>query len=351
MIKTYFRNLTSRSQRDARKLPVAVLSRWAVLLCALTVPLLPTSSVHAADLPEVRIGVLSFGTVNWEMDVIRHHGLDQANGISLRVLPYASNRAGQVALQAGEADVIVADWILTARLRAGGADMTFVPYSTSIGSVMVPGDSDIKGIADLKGKRVGIAGGPLDKSWLLLRADGQAQLGFDLGDEVDAVFGAPPLLNEELKAGRLDAVLTYWHYAARLEVAGMQRLVSVSEVARKLGDGAAMPSLGFVFSGAWAEANPASVQGLVAASRAAKQIMATSDDEWSRLEPILKTTDPASRDALRDGFRAGIPKQWGPAERQGAEKAFSIMRQYGGDRLTGRVPSLTPGTFWHGADF
>lgn len=322
---------------------------WAAV-SAIIWTLLPLPAM-AADPAVVRVGVLSFGTVNWETDVILHHGLDSRHGVTLQVLPYASNRASQVALLAGDADVIVADWLLAARLRADGMDMSFVPYSTSIGSVMVAADSPVKTIDDLKGKRIGVAGGPLDKSWLLLRAHTQAALGFDLADHTDPVYGAPPLLSEEMKAGRLDAILTYWHYAARLEARGYRRLAPVADIAKELAGGVAMPSLGFVFSAAWANANPAAIKGLVAASRAAKQILATSDPEWQRLGPRLRASTPAIHNALRDGFRAGIPLTWGPDERSGADKVFKVMRQYGGDALTGRTPSLDPETFWPHADF
>ena len=37
----------------------------------------------AEPLPVVRIGVLKFGTVNWELDVIRRHGLDRQHGFAL----------------------------------------------------------------------------------------------------------------------------------------------------------------------------------------------------------------------------------------------------------------------------
>lgn len=306
---------------------------------------------EAKPLPEVRVGVLGFGTVNWETNVIQHHGLDTKHGIALRVLPFASNRASQVALQSGDADVIVADWLLAARLRADGVDMSFVPYSTSIGSIMVPADSTIKTIADLAGKRIGVAGGPLDKSWLLLRAHTQATLGINLVDQADPVFGAPPLLSEEMKAGRLDAILTYWHYAARLEARGYRRLIAVADIAKELSGGVAMPSLGFVFSAKWAAAHPGAIEGLVAASRAAKQILATSDQEWERLGPRLRAGTPAIHSALRDGFRAGIPAAWGDAERQGAKRVFDIMLQYGGGIFAGRATALDPDTFWPHADF
>ena len=120
--------------------------------------------------PAVRVGVLKFGTVNWELDTIKTHKLDEAEGIDLQIVDLASNQATQVALQGGAVDMIVTDWLWVSRQRADGADFTFAPYSTSAGGVMVPAESDIRSLADLKGAELGVAGGPLDKSWLMLRA-------------------------------------------------------------------------------------------------------------------------------------------------------------------------------------
>src|SRR5262245_37681902 len=88
----------------------------------------------------VKIGVLKFGTVGWELDVIKQHGLDKAAGIDLSIVELANNQATVVALQAGEVDVIVTDWLWVTRQRAEGTRFTFVPYSTSVGSLVVPGD-------------------------------------------------------------------------------------------------------------------------------------------------------------------------------------------------------------------
>lgn len=57
------------------------------------------------------MGVLKFGTVSWELDTIKHHGLDAAEGIDLQVVELASNQATQVALQGGAVDMIVSDWL------------------------------------------------------------------------------------------------------------------------------------------------------------------------------------------------------------------------------------------------
>src|SRR5687767_15737870 len=114
----------------------------------------------------VRIGVLKFGTVNWEIDTIIHNKLDEANGFKLEMVVLASNDATRIAINAGEVDVIVSDWLFVSQQRAEGVPITFVPYSTSVGAIMVPGDSAVQTLPDLKGATIGVAGGPLDKNWL-----------------------------------------------------------------------------------------------------------------------------------------------------------------------------------------
>ena len=83
---------------------------------------------------------------------------------------FASNDAADVALMGEAVDGIVEDWLWVSRQRAEGVPLTFIPYSSSVGALMVPADGSIDSLADLEGKRLGIAGGPLDKSWLLIQA-------------------------------------------------------------------------------------------------------------------------------------------------------------------------------------
>ena len=47
--------------------------------------MLAAATAHAADLGTMKVGVLKFGTVNWELDVIKAHGLDAKEGFTLEV--------------------------------------------------------------------------------------------------------------------------------------------------------------------------------------------------------------------------------------------------------------------------
>ena len=294
----------------------------------------------------VKVGVLKFGTVNWELDVIKHNGFDAAEGVDLQTIEFANVNATAIALQSGAVDAIVTDWLWVTRLRAEGADFTFVPYSISVGALVVPPDSPIATLADLEGKRLGIAGGPVDKSWLVIRALAAQRDGLDLDQAVDKVFGAPPLLNEQIDLGEIDALINNWNFVAQLEAKGYRRLIGAADAAKALGIESDVPLLGYVFGSGWAALHRDDVLGLVRASRRAKQLLIDSDSEWDRLRPLMRAADEPTFLALRDEFRRGVPQHWGDAERADAVKLFEIMAKLGGADLVGSSSTLQPGTFW-----
>lgn len=307
-----------------------------------------SSQLFAADTQVVRVGVLKFGTVNWELKAMKHHGLDKANGFELEIVPFAGGDATRIALMGGEVDVIVSDWLWVSRQRSEDRNFTFVPYSSSVGAIMVREESDIKTLADLKGKNIGVAGGPLDKSWLLLQGVATQDHGLSLADENDIAFGAPPLLAEKAKDGELDAVLNYWHYCARLEAEGFRRLVSAEDAANALGSSGPVSAIGYVFDEQWGQDGLAA--GFVNASRATKQIMNDSDEEWQRLSSSGAIKDsPAALAILRDRFREGIPARAHEEEVADAARIYELLSTLGGKKLVGDSAVMVEGTYWGGA--
>ncbi|MDD8022647.1 MAG: ABC transporter substrate-binding protein [Paracoccaceae bacterium] len=294
--------------------------------------------------PVLKIAALEGGTVNWELDTIRHYGLDKAEGFTLEVLPLAGNPAAQVALQGGTVDGIVTDWFWVARMRAEGQDYRFIPYSKAVGGLMVGADSPVASLADLKGKKIGIAGGPLDKSWLILRAYAQQELGFDLAAETEQVFGAPPLIMEAALSGQVDAAINFWHFMAKMEAGGMHTLVSVSDAAQALGLDPETPLLGYVVPGDLVVKQPDLVAALARASRAAKAKLANDDAAFARLRDQMRAKTDAQYNALVAGYRAGIPGD-GPVDEAAAGRMLALMAQLGGADLVGPATTLPAGTF------
>ena len=297
-----------------------------------------------ADSPTLRAAVLKFGTVNWELNTIKHHALDTAKGFNLEVQGMAGGSAAKVAFQGGEADVIVSDWLWVARQRAAGKDYVFIPYSKAVGGVLVGKDSTAQSLGDLKGSKIGIAGGPLDKSWLILQAYAEKNYGMDLAGETEQVYGAPPLIFKSALSGEVGAAINFWHFMAKMEAAGMRKLVDVSQAATDLGLDPNTPLLGYVVKGEMLRDNPDLVNGLAAASRAAKDMLASDDAEWDRLRPKMNAKTDAQFDGLKAGFRAGIPAP-GPIDEDAAGRMLALMVQLGGEELLGKATELPEGTF------
>lgn len=309
---------------------------------------------HAEDPTTVDIGVLKFGTVSWLLDSIRANGFDKAEGIELDITPLASTQATTLGLQSRSLSVAVTDWLWVSRERTNGAGFTFAPFSTALGAIMVPPDSPIKTLADLKGKTLGVAGGPLDKSWLLIVAYALRTANIDLRTETTQEFGAPPLLAARAKQGEVDAVLNFWPYAARLEAAGFTQLIGLEDVVRELGAKGEVTMVGYVFDETWADENPKAIKGFVRAAAKANELLATSDAEWDRLKPIMSANDPSFTDktfeALRRRYREGIPERQISSEESDAKVLYQFLRELGGKKLVGSGTELAPGTFWHGME-
>lgn len=310
-----------------------------------------TFGANTARAGTLEAAVLKFGTVNWLLDVIKHHKLDAREDFDLQIVELASNQATQIALLSGEVDTAVSDWFWVLQQKALGTDLLFIPYSAALGAVMVRADSPVKTIAGLKGKRIGVAGGALDKSWLLVRAHVKRAGGGDLAETATPVFAAPPLLNEQLATGQVDAVINYWHFAAKLEAAGFRRVASIADLMKDFNIPAPLPLVGFIISAKLAEEKPALVRGFTNAMQNAQRIMLTSDAEWNRLRPMMNVKSDAEFKVMIERYRDGLLHTWSGRERTSAGKLFDLMVQTGGEQVTGKNVKFNADIFWNGLVF
>jgi NitT/TauT family transport system substrate-binding protein len=321
----------------------------ALLMC-LTIAmagLAPAASAQAAK--KIKLGVLKFGTVSWAVETMQRNGFDKQNGIELEVVPLASTDATVIALQGGSVDMIATDWLWVSRERTNGGEFSFSPFTTALGAIMVPANSPIKTLTDLKGKKLGVAGGPLDKSWLLIVAYALRTANFDLRSETRQVFGAPPLLAEKAKQGEIDAVLNFWPYAARLEAGGFKQLIGIEDVVRELGAKGEVAMVGFVFRESWANEDKDAVNGFLQAAAKADDLLATSNEAWDAIKPMMRAEDEATFEALRRRYREGIPERSTAQNESDAKVLYQFLREFGGEKLVGPGPELAPGTFWKAA--
>ena len=323
--------------------PSAARHMTSLLIALVAAMALVASDASAAD--RIRIAAQKTGTFAWELEVLRDHGLDKEANLDIETTELASTEAGKIAIRGGSADLILSDWLWVSRERALGDDLVFYPYSATLGGVMVLANSPIKNVADLKGKKLGVAGGPLDKSWLLLQALARRS-GIDLKTQADIAFGAPPLLSQKALQGETDATLTFWNFCAELEAKGMRRAIVMDDVMKSLGAKGAVAIVGYVFDDGFAQHNRSALDRFFDATRKAKEILAQSPAEWQRLAPRIGVSDPSALDIYRRRYLEGIPHRPLAEEAADAQHLYRVLADIGGTDLVGPARDLAPGTFY-----
>ncbi len=263
---------------------------------------------QAQELPVLTLSVLQFGTPHWELEHLKRQGLDRANGFELKVRLVADVPASRLALTSGSVDGAVSDLLWAQARYEAGTAYRYVPFSSQIGEVLVPEGSAIRTLADLRGKRIGVAGGPHGLGWQLLQ-HAAAQDGIDLSKQATVQYAAPPLLSQALRRGQVDALLTFWHFSARMRgEGGVQAAFGLDDLQGDLQLDAQLPVLGYLFPEPWAQANEVLLQRFASALRQSKHELATEPAYWQAIRPLMRADDEAVFAALRDSFVAGIPQ-------------------------------------------
>jgi NitT/TauT family transport system substrate-binding protein len=296
----------------------------------------------AAD--KLRLALQKTGTAGWELAVVRAFGLDKAAGLELEATELASPEAGKIALQGGGADLVVSDWLWVARERAQGAKLTLYPYSTGVGAVMTK-NAAIRKVADLAGKKLGVAGGPLDKSWLMLKAFALEQ-GVDLEKTATILYGAPPLIAEKAREGEIDAALEFWNFAADLEAQGFARAIEIADVEKALGARGDAVVTGYVFDESFAAKNADALDRFFAMTAKAKALIARDDKAWAAAAQRIGPKDAATLAVYRQRYVAGIPRRSVAEEEADAATLYRVLAQIGGEKLVGPGKTLDPGVFY-----
>jgi len=308
--------------------------------------LLGSHSVIASEKTLIRLGVLAFGTVNWELTAMQQAQLMETEEYRLQVTRMANPQAGKIALLSGAVDMIVADWIWVSRQRALGKDYTFYPYSNTTGALVVAKDSLISQLADLKNKKLAVAGGELDKNSLLLQALMQKQDLADVFASMEKVYGAPPLLSQQITHKRVDALLTYWHYAARMEAEGYKVLMTGNDILQGLGIQEKVPSIGYVFDRTWANNHKPAIQAFLQQTKQTKNALCADDVVWQGIQSLVRAKTQQVSQLLRQRYCEGRVLSWGTKEQQAAADIYQYLKNVSAARLTGKSETIQAGTFW-----
>jgi len=292
----------------------------------------------------LRAGALSSGTWRWELTVIEQLGLDRKHGFDLELVCYAGQTATGVAIQGGAVDCTVHDWLWVARQRVRGLELVGVaPFTMNTAALIVPKDSPIQGLGDLRGKQIGVVN-ILDKGYLLLRAACLSQYGFDLHKEAKIVCGSPPLLSGLLRKGEFDAIIQFWQHTPALLASGeYHRVLDLTELITSLWVAEPVPFGVYTFREEFAREHPEVVRGFIAATWEAKAYLADHAEIWPSLAEQIGITDASVVSLVRDLYIQGTPRRWDDATLANIVTLFNVLLDVAGPEVLGmsRFPQGT----------
>ncbi len=294
---------------------------------------------------KLRLAVQKTGTFAWELAIISERGLDRKAGLAIEVTELASPEAAKIALMGGAADMILGDWLWVARQRNLGRRLVFAPYSTALGAVMVPAASPIEDLAGLKGKKIAVAGGPLDKSWLLLQALAR-ESDLDIASQANIIYGAPALLYQKAANGEADATLNYWNFCVALESRGFRRLIGIDEVERRLGAKGPVAMVGYVFDEGFVRTHADALSRFFKIAAEAKDILAHSGADWEKIAQGIGIAGEAELALYRQTYIDGIPRRPVAEEAADARALYRVLARIGGQDLTGPAKELDEETYY-----
>ncbi len=312
-------------------------------LAAATIFLGLSGAADAAD--AIRVAVQKNGTVAWEIAAMKALGLDKAANLDVETTELASTEAGKIALQGGEADIIVSDWMWVARERSLGDKLLFTPYSNALGAVMAAKNSPVYSLADLAGRSIGVAGGPLDKSWLLAQAADRKE-GRDLAQSARPAYGAPPLIAEKLAEGELDAALEFWNFCVDLENRGFRRAIEMADIEKDLGARGPVAMTGYVFTEEFAKNHGDALRRYLDAVAKARAALAKDPSAWAPIKSRLHLADDAALETYRKRYLEGVPKRSVAEEAEDAKALYRAIIASGGKDLVGDAPELDVSLFF-----
>ncbi|WPB57633.1 ABC transporter substrate-binding protein [Xylophilus sp. GOD-11R] len=278
----------------------------------------------AGDGGTVRIMINPAGTMGIGPAVIKKYGFDKKHGIHLEVVSYSDQKTATAAIQSGSAELVVFDWLAAARLRASGTPVVGIaPFLTYVNSVVVPKDSPLKTLADLKGKRVGVAH-KTGFDWIVMQAAAQKLYRMDIGKDAEVREGAIPLLRGLIEKGDLDATQMWNSLTPEMLASGRYRtLVTIRDLTRQMGL-PTVPFLLFSMREDYARQHPGNARAFVAAWQDAVDVLMKDEDVWLEHGARLKLS-PESLAFFKDQVRRDLLKQFAPDMGKGLEATLDAV--------------------------
>lgn len=266
-------------------------------------------------------------------------GFDKKHGIAVQYVTYPTLDGLFTAIRGKDVDIGFGGWTAFAQFRSKGAPITMIfPVGRGISlDVVVPANSPIKSLADLKGKRIGSYAGAAGTATVLLRVITSKYFGYDPGKTNHLQYAGAALLPELLAKGDLDAVLLFDPIAVRAIASGKFKSIANLPTIYKEKVGEDFLWIGYATNDDVMAKNP---EALKAFNKAWLEAVAYVKAHPEVFEPVAKQLglDADGTKLLRDRVVADYVTEWTPKEIAALKKFRDLANEVMGAGFLDDLP-------------
>jgi NitT/TauT family transport system substrate-binding protein len=312
------------------------------LLLVLCASLLVGSDARGAEGQAVTI---RFGhvqsTTTFPLSLGLERGIFKRRGLTVVPKPYADFGALYIGHRAGEIDMGSGGMASIVELHARGVPLKVIWGSSRMNNdILVRADSKIKDPGELKGRRIGVLGGPTSTSANMLMGVLQAYYGFDPRKDGKVQYGASALLASLLQRGEVEAFMSNDPITA-IELA-KGHVKSIGEIGKiHASHGGHHPTVGGIsVSDQLAAEHPNAVSAFLVAWMEAVTILKKDRKVWEELSrSVLGMKDDKIVAMLWERLPDLWPEKWDENDVKGEIRAMEFIARYAGTGFLEKIPA------------
>jgi ABC-type nitrate/sulfonate/bicarbonate transport system substrate-binding protein len=249
-------------------------------------------------------------------------GFFKAEGLDVRTKVYDSSDPIFVDLRKGEQQIAVASIESVIAEAYKGGPVRIVAGSAKRPPHFIIAQPEIKTLADLKGKTIGVVS--MHEGTTFFVADIAKAGGFKLSEVKVEAVGGSPTRQRLLKEKKIDAGLQPYPLSYEAEAAGFSNLGPIAKLVPDYQFTSVMVDEG------WAKANRAALVGYLRALRKGTEYMFAHPDESAEVAAKeLRTTVAFARRAIEDTAKMDIMSRDLSVAPASLRRVFDIMQQDG----------------------
>ena len=298
-----------------------------------------SSPAVAAEARKIKLGILQTGSQDFVHDVMEQQKLLQKYNIPYERVPLLNPPALHIMIAEKSVDIGYGGLTAMARARAEGkGTLVIFGIFSPVNALLVPKDSPVKSLADLRGKRVGNFGGPGSATTSIFMAIAKRWHGLDLQRDLELITAPGPALIGLLDRGELAAALMGTTESLRFPLTGKYRVIMDLSAEWEKRAGRAPAHVTIATNEDFAKAHPDILKRYLRAYLDAVKYVRGHPEVWADYAKRIKLTEPGAAAALRDYMGPRIVEKWDHDQMKAEHDFLEITREILGPKVLKEIP-------------